>query len=59
MTIQCITLLHTALGLGHLDLVRFPIEHGADVDAADEDGETQLHRAISLKKNYVIAQPLI
>ena len=53
MTIHCITLLHTASDLGHLDLVRFLIEHGAD-----EDGETPLHRAISLKNVYVIAKSL-
>ena len=54
-----ITLMHAASGLGHLNLVRLLIEHGTGVDAADEDGETLLHRAISLKNNYVIAKPLI
>ena len=54
-----ITLLHAASGLGHLDLVRLLIEHGVDMDAADEDGETPLHRAVSSKNNYVIAKPLI
>ena len=29
------------------------------MNAAHEDGETPLHRAISLKKNYAIAKPLI
>ena len=58
-TIHGTTLLHAASGLGHLDLVRLLIEHGVDVNAADEDGETPLHRAISLKNNYVIAKPLI
>lgn len=58
-TIHGITLLHTASGLGHVDLVRFLIEHGADVNAADEDGETPLHRAMSLKNNYAIARLLM
>ena len=58
-TIRDITLLHAASNLGHLKLVRFLIEHAAGVNAADEDGETPLHRAISLKIHYVIAKPLI
>ena len=51
--------MHAASGLGHLNLVRLLIELGADVDAADEDGKTLLHRAISLKNDYVIAKLLI
>ena len=54
-----ITLLHTASGMGRLSLVKFLIEQGADVNAADEDGETPLHRAISLKHNYAVARLLI
>jgi ankyrin repeat protein len=32
---------------GHLDLVRFFVEHGADTAAHDEDGVTPLHSASS------------
>lgn len=53
------TLLHTASGTGHLSLVKFLIDQGADVNAADEDGETPLHRATSLKNNYAVARLLI
>ena len=54
-----ITLLHTASGKGRLNLVRLLIEQGADVNAADEDGETPLHRALSLRNNYAVARLLI
>lgn len=54
-----ITLLHAASGTGRLCLVKFLIEQGADVNAADEDGETPLHRATSLKNNYAVARLLI
>lgn len=59
VTIHGITLLHTASGSGHLNLVRFLIGQGADMNAADEDGETPLHRAMSLKNNYAIANLLL
>lgn len=59
MTVHGITPLHTASGLGNLDLVKILIAAGADVNAPDEDGETPLHRALSTKNNYDVARLLI
>lgn len=59
ITVHGITLLHTASNLGNCELVRFLIEAGADVNAPDEDGETPLHRAMSMRNNYETAKILI
>ena len=59
-TTMCgITLLHTASSTGQLEVARDLIEAGADVNTPDEDGETPLHRALSLESNYDVARLLI
>ncbi|TRM57342.1 ankyrin repeat-containing domain protein [Schizophyllum amplum] len=37
--------IHLATMNGHLEVARLLIDHGADVDASDEDGRTPLHGA--------------
>mmetsp|Transcript_23464 Transcript_23464/g.46246 ORF Transcript_23464/g.46246 Transcript_23464/m.46246 type:complete len:180 (-) Transcript_23464:187-726(-) len=37
------TPLHAAASYGHIDLLKFLIEKGGDVDTRDEDGDTPLH----------------
>jgi ankyrin repeat protein len=37
-----------------LDAVRLTVKLGVDVNAADEDGDTALHRAVKLRFNSVI-----
>ena len=54
-----ITLLHTASTTTKVDLTRLLLEQGADVNAADEDGETPLHRAMSIGDNYDTARLLV
>ncbi|KAJ9601260.1 hypothetical protein L9F63_000555 [Diploptera punctata] len=39
------TMLHIAVGCGHLELVQFLIEQGSDVDSSDEDNTTLLMKA--------------
>ena len=58
-TEEGITLLHTACGSGHFDLVQFLIGQGADVNAGDEVGDTPLHRATSMKDGLTISKLLI
>ena len=58
-TIHGMTPLHVASSRGHIDLAKFLIEIGADINAPDEDGETPLHRALSQKGNYAMARLLI
>ena len=50
--------LHLASRMGHVDLARMLIEHGADVSAQNEDGWTALHLA-SGNGNVDLAQMLI
>jgi len=38
--------LHVALCMGHLDLARMLVEHGADVSAQDKAGQSLLHSAV-------------
>ena len=42
-----ITALHNAICAGHLDIVKFLVEFGCDVNAQDSDGWTPLHCAAS------------
>ncbi|KAL8772394.1 MAG: hypothetical protein Q9209_002345 [Squamulea sp. 1 TL-2023] len=42
-----------------MNLVKVLINAGADVNAAEEDGETPLHRALSIEGNYDTAKLLI
>ena len=37
--------LHLALGPGYLEVARFLIEHGADLNSCDKEGWTPLHTA--------------
>lgn len=54
-----ISLLHTATGIGHSNLVGFFIKAGADVNAPDIDVETPLHQAMSRKSNHNVAWLLL
>jgi ankyrin repeat protein len=39
------TSLHQAAYAGHTDVVKVLLQHGADVQAKDTDGQTPLHKA--------------
>lgn len=54
-----ITLLHIASKPGNEEVVQLLIDEGAEINAADEDGETPLHRALEFNKNYNVARKLI
>ncbi|KAL9034952.1 MAG: hypothetical protein Q9214_006810 [Letrouitia sp. 1 TL-2023] len=53
------TLLHVAVSFNHIDMVRCLIQEGAKVNAVDDFGETPLHLAISLAKDYEISRLLL
>ncbi len=44
--------LHEAAFGGVVSLVEILVEHGANVDALDRDGNSAVHRAIEGKKSY-------
>ncbi|KAL9578016.1 MAG: hypothetical protein Q9212_005996 [Teloschistes hypoglaucus] len=52
VTVYGVTLLHTASRRRDLCLMRLLIEQGADVNAAEEAGESPLHAALSFADNY-------
>ena len=53
-------LLHWAASYENVDVVRFLVEHGADIHAKDNNGNTPLHSAVLNKKwgnaSYLIRQ---
>lgn len=46
MRVKGYTALHLASNKGHLQVVSFLIQNGADKDACDETGDSVLHYAI-------------
>lgn len=52
VTVYGVTLLHTASRRRDLNLMRLLIEQGADVNAAEEAGESPLHAALSFADNH-------
>ncbi|KAL8639068.1 MAG: hypothetical protein Q9228_003845, partial [Teloschistes exilis] len=52
VTVYGVTLLHTASRRRDLSLMRLLIEHGADVNAVEEAGESPLHAALSFADNH-------
>jgi ankyrin repeat protein len=49
-----VTALHLASRDGHADVTRVLLEHGADVNARDRDGQTALHRASRIRQVKVV-----
>lgn len=48
------TMLMWACDRGHLDVIKYLIEHGADVNKRDHDGQTCLHYAVSCEHLPVV-----
>lgn len=49
-----ITLLHLAASLGHVDVVRFLLQNGAQIDGASKAGATALHMAAREGRTQVV-----
>ena len=49
MSSMCSCGSHAASSYGHPQVVSFLVEHGADVHAQDEDGDTPLHACESVE----------
>jgi ankyrin repeat protein len=49
-----ITLLHVAASLGHVDVVRFLLQNGAQIDGASKAGSTALHMAAREGRTQVV-----
>lgn len=58
-TVDGMTLLHIAAKRRNLGLMRFLIEQGADVNAAEESGESPLHAALAFGDNHEAVRLLI
>lgn len=54
-----VTPLHRAVRAGRIGFVRFLLDHGADVDAADVAGDTPLRRAVTRPERLPIAELLL
>lgn len=52
------TPLLTAVSRGHMQMIAFLLDHGADIGAQNKQGQTVLHRAAS-KSNYNLVELLI
>ena len=50
--------LHSAAGAGHIEVVRYLVEAGAEVDAGDSDGSTPLHVA-ALRGHLICVEYLV
>lgn len=53
------TLLHLAASNGHFELVKFLLREGSRPNAVTDFGETPLHSAITLSKNYDVCRVLL
>jgi len=51
--------LHRAAERGHLDVVKLLLEHGADPNVQDDEGETPLHHAAAWRDNVDIVRLLL
>ncbi|KAL8827856.1 MAG: hypothetical protein Q9191_002937 [Dirinaria sp. TL-2023a] len=54
-----VTILHLAASNGHFELVKFLLREGSRPNAVANFGETPLHSAIALSKNYDVARLLL
>ncbi|MCJ1251625.1 hypothetical protein MMC30_008860 [Trapelia coarctata] len=59
MTQDGTSLLHVAASLNAAELVRYLLDQGANVNAADDDGESPLHVALARAKDYNVSRLLL
>lgn len=50
------TPIHAAASYAHVDLLRYLISHGGDVNITDEDGDTPLHSVESIEAAKVLVE---